>query len=340
MLCLFASGCCLCNARTKPWKAPPYDVTIRAVKQRYAYTSEKHYGFLKKYRSMSKSEFSVKAPWFPLLAFGVFASCVFAAGFAYYQSQVRDIQIKNIEMLSAIADLKIMQITQWRQEHIQDVLLLANDTDLVKNVREALTAPGSIDLNNEILSVLRMTRRVHSLLNIIICDADGNQLFAALAGSWPGPDPKTAALAQKAGRPAWGDLVREPASGQIYLDIVAPLPCVQTGEAAAAAVLVVRIDPNESLFPLIKSWPTASQSAETLLVRREGQEIVYLNELRNLKTAAFVFRRPISEKNLPAARAVRGEMDSHKGIDYRDTAVIIYGKKSARHPMGDGCQNR
>ncbi len=30
-------------------------------------------------------------------------------------------------MLSAIADLKIMQIIQWRQEHIQDVLLLAND---------------------------------------------------------------------------------------------------------------------------------------------------------------------------------------------------------------------
>jgi PAS domain S-box-containing protein len=276
---------------------------------------------------MSRYEHSVKAPWFPLLAFGVFATCVFAAGFAYYQSQVRDIQIKNIEVLSAIADLKIMQIIQWRQQHIQDVLLLANDTDLVKNVREALTAPGSIDLNNEILSVLRMARRVHSLLNIIICDADGNQLFAALAGSWPGPDPRTAALAQKTGRPVWGDLVRDPASGKIYLDIVAPLPSVQTGEAAVAAVLVVRIDPNESLFPLIKSWPTASQSAETLLVRREGQEIVYLHELRNLKTAALVLRRPVSEKNLPAARAVRGEMNSHKGIDYRETAVLYTAKK-------------
>ena len=32
-------------------------------------------------------------------------------------------------------------------------------------------------------------------------------------------------------------------------------------------------------------------------------------------------------KNLPAARAVRGEMASHKGIDYRDTAVIYTAKK-------------
>ena len=47
--------------------------------------------------------------------------------------------------------------------------------------------------------------------------------------------------------------------------------------------LVLRIDPGKVLYPLLQSWPTASKSAESLIVRKEGDEIVYLNELRHLK---------------------------------------------------------
>jgi len=73
------------------------------------------------------AEHTVKAPWLPLLAFVFFAACIFAAGFAYYKSQHWEIRQKNIEMVSAIADLKILQLSQWRQEKIRDVGLLAGD---------------------------------------------------------------------------------------------------------------------------------------------------------------------------------------------------------------------
>jgi len=34
-------------------------------------------------------------------------------------------------------------------------------------------------------------------------------------------------------------------------------------------------------FPLIQSWPTPSKSSETLLIRKEGDSVIFLNELRH-----------------------------------------------------------
>jgi PAS domain S-box-containing protein len=276
---------------------------------------------------MSKSQHSIKAPWFPLVAFACFAAFIFAAGFAYYYSQVHDIRSENCDILSAIAELKIMQIVQWRQGQIRDALLLANDPHLVENVREALFNSTSVDSSADIMFLLRMARKIHNCRNIIISEPKGSRQFSALAGSWPKPD---AALAQQAlhkKQPVWGDLVRDAASGEIYLDIVTPIPGLPGGPAGFSALLTMRIDPLDSLFPLIQDWPTKSASAETLLARREGDEVVYLNELRHRKDTALQFRVSVYEETMPAARAARGELDFHSGIDYRGKLVIYAAKQ-------------
>ena len=91
--------------------------------------------------------------------------------------------------------------------------------------------------------------------------------------------------------------------------------------------LILRIDPGKVLYPLIQSWPTASRSAETLIVRKEGDEIVYLNELRHLKNTELILRKPVSEEKLPAAMAFRGIKGTIDGVDYRNVSVVASMKK-------------
>ncbi|HLZ20246.1 MAG TPA: PAS domain S-box protein, partial [Smithellaceae bacterium] len=79
---------------------------------------------------------------------------------------------------------------------------------------------------------------------------------------------------------------------------------------------------NLYLYPMLNRWPTPSKTAETLLVRREGDEVVFLNELKFQKNTALDLRFPLSRKNLPAARAVRGEDMVMEGIDYRGEPVV------------------
>jgi len=44
-------------------------------------------------------------------------------------------------------------------------------------------------------------------------------------------------------------------------------------------VVALFVDPADYLYPLLRRWPTSSPSGETKLVRRDGNEVVFLNEL-------------------------------------------------------------
>ncbi|MEW6521889.1 MAG: PAS domain S-box protein [Thermodesulfobacteriota bacterium] len=87
-------------------------------------------------------------------------------------------------------------------------------------------------------------------------------------------------------------------------------------------MLVLRIDPHTYLYPLISRWPAPSRTAETLLVRREGEQVVFLNDLRFKKDTALSLRFPVDQSGLPAARAVLGEEGIVAGPDYRGVPVL------------------
>lgn len=76
------------------------------------------------------------------------------------------------------------------------------------------------------------------------------------------------------------------------------------------------------LYPLIQSWPTASETAETLLIRKEEEDVLFLNELHHRKGTALRLRIPLSRSDLPAAKAINGAQGIVEGKDYRGIDVI------------------
>jgi hypothetical protein len=66
-----------------------------------------------------------------------------------------------------------------------------------------------------------------------------------------------------------------------HLDLIIPLIDHSTNDTLVPGLLILRIDPQKILYPLIQSWPTPSKSAESLLIRKDGSDVVYLNELRH-----------------------------------------------------------
>jgi PAS domain S-box-containing protein len=145
-----------------------------------------------------------------------------------------------------------------------------------------------------------------------------------------GPIAQTYAMAAlRAGQVVFSDLHRSQFSGDIHLDLVVPLslPCAPEPAAASAAqrvgVIVIEVDPSRFLYPRILDWPTSSSTAETVLVRREGDEVLYLNDLRHRSNTAMSFRLPVdSTRLLPAAMAAMGQEGVVEGSDYRDVPVL------------------
>ena len=112
------------------------------------------------------------------------------------------------------------------------------------------------------------------------------------------------------------------AAGHIYINLLIPILAPDAGDSPAVGVLVFRIDPHKILYPLLQNLPIRSATGETLLVRREGNRVRYLNELRHRKNTALTLEFRSADQHLPAARAAQGQEGSFEGIDYRGEAVL------------------
>ncbi|MCK7582800.1 MAG: PAS domain S-box protein [Chromatiales bacterium] len=89
--------------------------------------------------------------------------------------------------------------------------------------------------------------------------------------------------------------------------------------------MVLHIDAEDWLCPTLRAWPILSDSGETVLLRRDGDQVLSLCPLRHLPDAALRLRLPISSERLPAAQRLRGEVASGEfieGIDYRGVPVL------------------
>ncbi len=75
--------------------------------------------------------------------------------------------------------------------------------------------------------------------------------------------------------------IRDERTSGFYLSMVMPIVIFQKNNAIHLGTVLIVIDPNIRLYPAIKLWPVPSETGEALLVHRDGNEVVYLNELRH-----------------------------------------------------------
>lgn len=110
-----------------------------------------------------------------------------------------------------------------------------------------------------------------------------------------------------------------------FIDFTTPLKDIQTGQPIGA--LILRNELN-ALFYLIETWPIDSETAETLLVTKEGDDVLFLNELRHQKNTMLKMRKPLlgdrQTPAWPAIRAAQGFTETLDSFDYRRRAVFAY----------------
>jgi PAS domain S-box-containing protein len=125
----------------------------------------------------------------------------------------------------------------------------------------------------------------------------------------------------RSGQIAFQDFYRSDQNGRIYLGVLVPILDGSDADRPLG-VLFLRIDPSTYLYPFIQRWPTPSPTAETLLVRREDNEVVFLNELRFQTNTALNLRIPLEHTDIPAVKAALGQEKVEEGRDYRGAPVI------------------
>lgn len=108
---------------------------------------------------------------------------------------------------------------------------------------------------------------------------------------------------------------------RIHLNLAVP---ILNDYSAPLAVLLLRTDPDDFLYPFIQSWPIFSKSAETLLFKKNEQEVVFLNRLLYQSDSVLNTRIPLTEINNTAVQGAMGKTGTIRGKDYRGEEVVSY----------------
>jgi len=228
--------------------------------------------------------------------------------------------------LTAIADLKAGQITNWLQERRGDAEIAREYPRAV----EFLADPTNESLRRPLLHWMAAMQQAYDYRLVALFDSRGVLKIAvpadALAQVPCAGDHVRSALAAR--NIVVADLHRPGPDFPIHMSILAPIGMNPEPGRPAAGVLLFVIDPYRFLYPLVQDWPMPSSTAETLLVRREGDDVVFLNELRHRPDTALALRFPLDPRShLPAARAVLDQEDVLEGADYRGVPVLAATRK-------------
>jgi len=226
----------------------------------------------------SKSFWSDGAGLLVLLTAGC-ASVVGALSW-YYFAERRAVERSTLDELAAIADIKVRQISNWRLERAGDARVWSASMTIW-------------DDREHQLRVLRHMQESFGYANAVICDPNGaarlqlNSTFAA------GACKQRTRLSEDA---VLTDLKRDPATGRVYMESVAPI-----GRSGA---LILYIDAANFLFPYLQSRPAVSVTSETMLSRVDGDHVVALSPLRSIPDAPLQYQVPVTSRGLSQIREI------------------------------------
>jgi PAS domain S-box-containing protein len=221
--------------------------------------------------------------------------------------------------LQTITDLKTRQIADWLAERQGDTRFL-NSSRLLAGYYRQWQEHGDRASFDQLLAHLEQFRAAKGYDSVLLIDERGDAWTSTASKTSIDPVLRAAVVAgtgrasqfvhyhDSGGRRLLGFIVRFSERG----DRPGPM-------------IVLGTDPAGYLSPLLQSWPVPSVSAETLLVRRDGDQVLFLNGLRHQADAAGKLRAPAATPKLLAAQVLRGEAKEGQlveGMDYRAVEAL------------------
>jgi PAS domain S-box-containing protein len=261
---------------------------------------------------------------YPLvLVFCLLAAGIVTTGCFYYRNYERQFRAASEHQLSAVAELKVDELAQYRKERLWDAATLFKNPAFSSLVRRFLENPEDAEAPQQLQEWTAKYLATGQYDLVCLFDAQG-VIRVAVPAERP---PISSMVAQRipevlrSGQVAFQDFTRNEHDQQIYLTLLVPI-LDGPDHSQALGVLALRIDPETYLFPFIKHWPTARRTAETLLIRRDGNDALFLNELKFATNAALNLRISLANTNTPAVKAILGQTGIVEGTDYRGEPVL------------------
>ncbi|MCX8031375.1 MAG: PAS domain S-box protein, partial [Thermodesulfovibrionales bacterium] len=224
--------------------------------------------------------------------------------------------------LRSISEIKAAEITRWKDEKHKLAEAIKNNKIFSLILYKWFSNYNDINLKSELYEWLRLIKEANDLHGIFVLNNKGSLSFFICESHGKLGD-RTLKLLKKSrteDKILFSDLYRHQDENSIEIDIVVPIRF----NGKPLGWLILAIDPNKTLYPIIQAFPISSKTGEFILVRKDGDSVLFLNDLKKKKDAALNLRIPLTYDNVAEVMAVKGIHGIVEGIDYNGMPIIAY----------------
>lgn len=260
------------------------------------------------------------------LATGVVAAvALLAAVTGWLHGEMRiSIRARALAELEAIGKLKSAEVSRWRWERLADARALVEDP-VFQAAAHAYFRNRSAEHAAPLLARMQVVRDHCGYGELLIVDSGGRPLLSTSAeAALHGPPEATIRLALSQGKPMIADVHLLPDRHDAHLGVIAPVPGEGGDDASPVFAVVLVNTAADFLYPMLQTWPRPSSTAETILLGKQGGDLVCLNAPRHRPGAPARVFSPTFDAFLSSALAKAGQIEIPDVLDARGESVLAY----------------
>ena len=256
---------------------------------------------------------------------------IFLTYLGYYKSSN---YLKNyrLEQLETIADFKINVIESFYHKRkgdiasAQDFVNIKINFPVVTELADDRTNPVYIAVKHELDQQLRNFQDVYSYNDVMLVNIEGKIVYASnevrkeSSLDYPLPDPNGKAFEEGRKGVYFSDVFVNKHEGNSYSMLVsAP---VYDFTSKLIGVIALEVDMNP-VFEAVQDTTGLGKTGETLVGKRDGDKVVFLNSLRHSSDAALRRDESVNSKHaIPMIRGASGQEGFIETTDYRQENVL------------------
>ena len=232
-------------------------------------------------------------------------------------------QEETITQLQALSNLKAQQISNWLTERQRNAEFVKTSVFFAEHYRQWQQRQ---DANSGQILKLRLQQLIQTwgFEAVTLIDPNGTVIWQTenAPANLPPDGLQIARLSISDGQIRRLNPYRDN-KDRVLLDFVIPLIAIEA--SASSPVILLHINLFNWLFPNLDTLSVFSRSGETILFRQQGENILYLNQLKYARQADANLSLPLSTPKLLAAQVLRQQVKPGTGIvgvDYRNIPVL------------------
>jgi len=261
-----------------------------------------------------------------VIIFMIFFSGILITGYYAFQKYSGGIKQKIEDELTSVSSLKIEEIIHWRKERISNLALYQKNELFAGMFNNVLKNPGDKTVKKTAEDWMQLFMNNYGFYRVCLHDMNGVEVLSTIDDDASLPHNLTTYFDRLFvnGEIVFEDFFREKIDNKIYLSILVGIFDAENSNKPLG-VLIGRVDPENYLYPMLNSWPVSRETTESFLVKRAGDDVVFVNKCKHNIHSALDFKFNINDtQEYPTTKAVTGFKGIYEGTNFENKKVISY----------------